>query len=96
MTTHTETRREEFERHAHECLDLVTHSTDPKIRATFVTMASTWVTLANEATPAIEHPKCPTCGVLMRLARVEYVPARGDRQHFECKVCGANAIVPPL
>jgi hypothetical protein len=49
MTTSDETRREECRRHAHECLDLVAHSTDPKIRKTFVEMAATWLKLADEA-----------------------------------------------
>jgi hypothetical protein len=49
MTTHKETRREECERHAHECLDLATHSTNPKTRATFITMAQSWLTLAEHA-----------------------------------------------
>jgi hypothetical protein len=50
MTTppEAESRREKFERHAHECLDLVTHSTDPKIRATFAAMAKAWLMLAEE------------------------------------------------
>jgi hypothetical protein len=50
MTIHKETKREECERHAHECLDLATHSANPKSRATFVTMAQTWLKLA-EAPP---------------------------------------------
>jgi hypothetical protein len=32
MSPATETRRETFERHARECLDLVTHSFDPMLR----------------------------------------------------------------
>jgi hypothetical protein len=48
MTSHQETVREECQRHAHECLDLVTHSTNPKTRATFIAMASTWLKLARE------------------------------------------------
>jgi hypothetical protein len=43
-----ESRRERFERHAHECLDLVTHSTDLNVRATFSGMAEMWLKLANE------------------------------------------------
>lgn len=49
MTIHQETRREECERHAHECLDLAMHSTDPGTRATFITMAQSWLTLAEHA-----------------------------------------------
>jgi hypothetical protein len=37
-----------FERHAHECLDLVTHSNDPAIRATFTAIATTWLMLAGK------------------------------------------------
>ena len=43
-----ESRREQFERHAHECLDLVTHSTDLNVRVTFTGMAEAWLKLANE------------------------------------------------
>jgi hypothetical protein len=50
MTTHQETKREQCERHALECLDLATHSTNPKTRATFMTLAQSWLKLA-EAEP---------------------------------------------
>ena|ERR1700704_7044427 len=43
-----ETRNQVFERHAHECLDLVTHSHDTAIRATFIAMATTWLMLAGK------------------------------------------------
>jgi hypothetical protein len=43
-----ESRQERFDRHAHECLDLVTHSTDLNVRATFTGMAEMWLKLANE------------------------------------------------
>ena len=49
MTNHQETRREECERHAQECLDLATHSTNPKSRATFITMVQSWLMLAEQA-----------------------------------------------
>jgi hypothetical protein len=53
MTTiHKETKREECERHAHECINLATHSTNPKSRAAFLTMAQTWLKLAEEAAPS--------------------------------------------
>jgi hypothetical protein len=51
MTPATETRREQFERHARECLDLLTHSFDPTVRATFTAMAATWLELAQELPP---------------------------------------------
>jgi hypothetical protein len=48
MTVQKETVREECQRHAHECLDLVAHSTNTKTRATFAAMAATWLKLARE------------------------------------------------
>jgi hypothetical protein len=51
MTPVEESRREKFERHARECLDLVVHSFDPVIRATFTAMATTWLELAQELPP---------------------------------------------
>jgi hypothetical protein len=48
MTVQKETEREECQRHAHECLDLVEHSTNSKTRATFAAMAATWLKLARE------------------------------------------------
>jgi hypothetical protein len=48
MTVQKETVREECQRHAHECLDLVAHSTNPKTRTTFAAMAATWLKLARE------------------------------------------------
>jgi hypothetical protein len=53
MTSREETKREECERHAHECLDLATHSVNPKTRASFITMAEAWVKLAEEAAPRV-------------------------------------------
>ncbi len=49
--------------------------------------------------PEIKHPACPACSVPMWLVRVaEGVgPDRTqDRLHFECKACGATAIIPAL
>jgi hypothetical protein len=40
--------RERCEQHADECLDLVIHSTDGKIRTIFTPMPKAWSTLAEE------------------------------------------------
>jgi hypothetical protein len=53
MNRTTESRREEFERHAEECLDLVTHSCDPALRATFIAMAAAWLQLARQLPPIV-------------------------------------------
>jgi len=49
----------------------------------------------NEAT---KRPVCPTCGVPMWLAKIVISPGHTlqDRYYFECKVCTAQAILPPL
>jgi hypothetical protein len=46
MTETAQRNREEYERYARACLDLVTHSTDPATRATFTAMALAWLKLA--------------------------------------------------
>jgi len=43
LTTLPESKREQFERHAAECLDLLKSSSDPKKRATFIAMAAAWL-----------------------------------------------------
>ena len=53
MTPVSESRREKCERHARECLELVTHSVDPWILATFTAMAATWLELAQELPPIV-------------------------------------------
>jgi hypothetical protein len=53
MTPVEEGRREKFERQARECLDLVTHSFDPVIRATFTAMAATCLELAQALPPIV-------------------------------------------
>jgi hypothetical protein len=53
MHAPTETRNELFERHGHECLDLVKHSRDPELRATFTAMAMTWLMLAGKVTSTL-------------------------------------------
>ena len=48
---------------------------------------------------AIHHPACPNCGVKMWLIKIDHfagLPPESDRQHFECKACGASAVLPPL
>jgi hypothetical protein len=53
MTTLPESKREQFERHAAECLDLVKSSSEPENRATFIAMAAAWLKLAaNEIPPS--------------------------------------------
>lgn len=44
------------------------------------------------------RPLCPTCHVAMWLVEIEHMPGAEitDRLRFECKVCEAKAIVPPL
>jgi hypothetical protein len=52
LTTLPESKREQFKRHAAECLDLLKSSSDPKKRATFIAMAAAWLKLAsNEISP---------------------------------------------
>jgi hypothetical protein len=51
MTSTPESRREQYDRHAAECLNLVKFSRDPAVRATFTAMAATWLMLAEEASP---------------------------------------------
>ncbi len=49
--------------------------------------------------PFPKHPACPTCGVPMWLTRIERIPgapALMDRLHYECKICEAKAVIPPL
>jgi hypothetical protein len=53
MAIPKETKRQEYERHAHECLDLVKHSTNAKTRATLIAMAEAWMKLAEEAAPGV-------------------------------------------
>ena len=53
MQAPPESRQELFERHARECLDLVTHSNDPAIRATFTAIATTWLMLAGKVTSTL-------------------------------------------
>lgn len=48
----TETRHDRFERHARECLDMVTRSSDPEIRTFLRTMAAEWLKLAEETLQA--------------------------------------------
>jgi hypothetical protein len=51
MTALPESKREQFERHAAECLDLA--SSDPEKHATFIAMAAAWLKLAaNEIPPS--------------------------------------------
>ena len=55
--------------------------------------------MSDSESTGIHHPACPNCGVKMWLVRVdrfEGMPAASERQHFECKACGATAILPPL
>jgi hypothetical protein len=48
-----ESKREQFERHAAECLDLVKSCSDPEKHATFIAMAAAWLKLAaNEIPPS--------------------------------------------
>jgi hypothetical protein len=51
MIANPESKREQYERHADECLNLVKFSRDPAIRATFTAMAATWLALAEEVSP---------------------------------------------
>ena len=47
----------------------------------------------------INRPACPNCSVKMWLIKIEHfvgLPEESQRQHFECKACGATAILPPL
>jgi hypothetical protein len=53
MTKLPESRHEQLARHAHECLDLVTNSTDSATRITFAAMAVTWLKLAHEVPPIV-------------------------------------------
>jgi hypothetical protein len=46
-----ETKREECERRAAECVDLAQQATDPKARERFAAMAEAWVQLAKEMGP---------------------------------------------
>jgi hypothetical protein len=45
-----------------------------------------------------ERPMCPSCGVPMWLSEVRHNPGPHDtdRWHFECKLCGDKAVIPPL
>jgi hypothetical protein len=51
MTALPESKREQFERHAAECLDLVKSCSDPEKHATFIAMAAAWLKLAANETP---------------------------------------------
>ena len=56
---------------------------------------ATPVTVAHLGT----YPKCPVCVVPMWLVKIEK-HVSGDpkltRNHYECKVCDAQAILPPM
>jgi hypothetical protein len=41
------------------------------------------------------HPPCPICGIPMWLVEVQHL-GQAERFHFECKVCDAKAVIPPL
>jgi hypothetical protein len=45
------------------------------------------------------QPRCPSCGVAMWLVSIQHFadgnPTK-DRLHYECKVCEAKAVIPPL
>jgi hypothetical protein len=46
----------------------------------------------------VRHPRCPECDLPMWLIKVEHLNGNSVKQflHFECKVCDAKAIIPPL
>lgn len=53
----------------------------------------------NYDSPVPKHPVCPTYGAPMWLTMIEHIPGTPlikGRMHYECKVCDAKAIVPPL
>jgi hypothetical protein len=48
--------------------------------------------------PDAERPICPQCGVPMWLQGIQDIltaPVAG-MLHFECRACGAKAVIPPL
>jgi hypothetical protein len=44
-----------YECRARECIELARRSTDTKVRTTFMTMARTWLTLADKQAPPSSH-----------------------------------------
>jgi hypothetical protein len=42
---------------------------------------------------AIEHPRCPRCGLRMHLIGVSYGPAARDYRTFECEPCARTETV---
>jgi hypothetical protein len=49
-----ETKPEECERHARECIDQANRSTDPKTREHFAALAEAWVQLAKKLAPGVD------------------------------------------
>ena len=50
-------------------------------------------------TVSAAHPRCPVCAVPMWLTRIVKHSSgspRLTRHHYECVVCDAKAILPPL
>ena len=49
--------------------------------------------------PEQPHPRCPVCGLPMWLIRLDHlVPGEPhkDKLHYQCQVCEAKAVLPPL
>jgi transposase-like protein len=60
-------------------------------------MASVALQIAEIASAA--RPQCPICAVPMWLVKIvkhSSGESRLTRQHYECVVCDAEAILPPL
>jgi hypothetical protein len=49
--------------------------------------------------PEQPHPRCPVCSLPMWLMRLDHVvpgePLK-DKLHYQCQVCDAKAVLPPL